>query len=139
MNSPTAHFEYENGRPCFRVLYESGDSEHAAMTKLGTDLYRVEESLLLSEAVYGDVVRCEPMADGALLFEEITERSKLTTQSWVMSADLLVSDQVRSTLAFVMESGGMWEQVCGGCLIVHTPAEIAQTVGDQIRDASQKA
>lgn len=136
MNSPTPNFEYEKDRARFRVFYENGDSEDMAVTKIGPDLYRLEESLFVGDAVYGDVIRCKPTKDGSWLFEEIVERSKLKTQTCIMSRELLASDAVRSILDSVMEAGGMWEQVFGGVLIVHTPAEITEAVSDRLKKAA---
>jgi hypothetical protein len=136
MNSPIVHFEFENNRARHRVLYENGDSETLAMTKVGPDLYRLEESSFVGDAVYGDVIQCKPTDDGSMLFEEIVERSKLVTQSGIFSREFLAMDRVRSILDSVMEAGGMWEQAFGGLLIVHTPAEIADAVSDRLRNAS---
>jgi len=138
MNSPTVHFEFEDDRSRFRVLYENGDSEDLTMTKVGPNSYRLEESSFCGDGVYGDVIHCKPLHDGPLLFEKIAEHSKLITQSWILSSELFATDRVKSILDFVMEAGGMWEQAFGGLLIVHTPSEIAQTVLDRLEDASPK-
>lgn len=135
MNRPTVHFDFEGNGARYRVFYENGDSESLAMTKVGPDLYRVDESSFVGDAVYGDVIQAELRDDGSLLFQKIAERSKLVTQSGIFSKEFLLTDRVRSILDFVMESGGMWEQAFGGMLIIHTPAEIADTVRKGLKDA----
>jgi hypothetical protein len=136
MNTPIVHFEFKDDRAQFHVLYENGDTEGLAMTKVGPDLYRLEESSFVGDAVYGDVIQCRSADDGPLLFEKIAERSKLVTKSGIFSQEFLASDQVRSILDSVIQAGGMWELVFGGFLIVHTPAEIADTISDQLKNVS---
>jgi hypothetical protein len=86
------HFEYEDS--C--VVYENGDSEQLLLTNMGPDLYRLEESSLLFDAVYGDIIRVKMMADGALLFVEIAERSNLTTQRWILGMGM-TNERIQSS------------------------------------------
>ena len=72
----TVHFDFaeeDDGRS--RVAYRSGDSERLMLTEVGSDLYRLEESSFAGDAVYGDRIRAERTADGALSFLEIVGRS----------------------------------------------------------------
>ena len=139
-NEPTVHFEYnEDGDARWPVVYENGDSEQLKLTALAPELYRLEESSFAGEAVYGDIIRVHQMANGALLFREIAERSALTTQSWIVSASILSTEKIRTGLAKVIDSGGMWEQAFGGMLIVHAPPDIAENVFREITDASSTA
>ena len=139
MNRPTVHFEFAGDRTQFRVLYENGDTETLVMTNVGPELFRLEESSFLGDAVYGDVIRCKPAEDCSLVFEKIVERSKLTTQSWIFSRELLATDRIRSILDSVMEAGGMWEQAFGGWLSVHTPPEIADAIRERLGNASPES
>jgi hypothetical protein len=122
-------------RCCFRMAADSGnlrraavegelrtatgDSEKLLLTPIGGDLFRAEESSFITDAVYRDVIRATETDDGALLFVEITERSPLVTNSWILSQELIQSDAVQSMLKQIMDQGGNWEQVFGGGLIVH--------------------
>jgi len=73
-----------------------------------------------------------------LLFAEIVERSELTTQSWLLSAEVLATERIQSVLNNVIEAGGMWEQAFGGLLLVHTPADMAKAVFENITDTASK-
>lgn len=130
--TPTVHFEFEDSIIRSRLVYENGDSEQLALTRVGPDLFRLDESSFAGDAVYGDTIRVKEMTDGALLFVEITDRSNLTTQSWILSAEVLKTERFQSILRGVMEAGGMWEQAFGGLLMVHTPPNIAKTISEQI-------
>jgi hypothetical protein len=110
-----------------------GDSEKLLLTAVGGDLFRLEESSFITDAVYRDVIRATETEDGALLFVEIAERSPFVTNSWILSYELVQSDAVQQVLKQIMDRGGNWEQVFGGGLIVRTPSVMAQEVEDQIR------
>jgi len=105
---------------------------------MGPDLYRLDERSFASDAVYGDIIRVNEMANGALLFIEITERSTLTTQSWILSPEVLGTERIQSILNSVMEAGGMWEQAFGGVLMVHTPPGIAEMIFEEITHTPSK-
>jgi hypothetical protein len=117
----------------------TGDSERLLLTPVGENLFRVEESSFVTDAVYRDIIRATETQDSALLFVEITERSPLVTNSWILSQELIQSDAVQSVLKQVMDQGGNWEQVFGGGLIVHTSPTTAKEIEEQIlRIANQK-
>jgi hypothetical protein len=59
----------------------TGDSETLLLTLMGEDLFRLEESSFVTDAVYRDVIRATEAEDGALLFVEIAERSLLRTSA----------------------------------------------------------
>jgi hypothetical protein len=134
-NNPTLHFEYGNDDR-FLIKYENGDTEQLKLTDVGPGLYRLEESSLVGDAVYGDTIRVHSTPSSDLMFLEIADRSTLTTQSWILSAEVLGADPMKKVLAAVMDAGGMWEQALGGLLMVHTPPDIAQTVSEEITAAS---
>jgi hypothetical protein len=98
----------------------TGNSERLLLTPIGGDLFRVEESSFITDAVYRDVIRTTETDDAALLFVEITRRSPLVTNSWILGQELIQSDVLQSILKQIVDQGGNWEQVFGGGLIVHT-------------------
>ena len=134
--TPTPHFEYDDSIVLSRLVYENGDSEQLALTRVGRDLYRLDESSFAGDAVYGDIIRVKEMANGALLFVEITDRSNLTTHSWMLSAEVIATERIQAILKSVMEAGGMWKQAFGGLLMVHVPPDIAKAIFEQIRACS---
>ncbi len=128
--------ESENPRTALaerEIRTATGDSETLLLTPVGENLFRIEESSFVTDAVYRDVIRVTENQDGTLLFVEIAERSPLVTNSWILSQDLIQSDAVQAVLKRIMEHGGNWEQVFGGGLIVHTPPEMAEEVDEHIR------
>jgi len=117
----------------------TGDSETLLLTPMGGDLFRLEESSFVTDAVYRDVIRATETEHGALLFVEIAERSPLVTNSCILRQELIESEAIQSILKQIIEQGGNWEQVFGGVLIVHTPPTTAEKIEDQIRRiAAQK-
>lgn len=138
-SGPIVHFEFggdgESTRRS-RLAYENGDTEQLKLTGVGADLYRLEESSFAGDAVYGDVIRARGTPGGALLFVKIVERSNLETQSWILSAEILATEEVQQILDVVTKAGGMWEQAFGGLLLIHTPASITKTIFDRISNFS---
>lgn len=127
------HFDFgEADDGCSLLRYPSGDSERLMLTAVGPDLYRLEESSFVDDAVYGDTIRAETSANGDLLFSEIVLRSQLVTDSWILSADLLATERIRRLLTTVTDAGGMWEQAFGGLLMIHAPENIAKDIFDEI-------
>ena len=117
----------------------TGDSEKLLLTPVGGDLFRVEESSFVTDAVYRDVIKATETEDGALLFVEIAERSPLVTNSWILSQELIESKAVQSILKQIMDQGGNWEQVFGGVLMVHTSPTTAKEIEEQmLRIAAEK-
>ena len=111
----------------------TGDSEKLLLTPIGGNLFRVEESSFVTDAVYRDVIRATETPDGALLFQEITDRSPLETQSYILSQELIQSEAIQFVLKQIMLDGGNWERVFGGGLILHTSPTTAKAIESQIR------
>lgn len=116
-----------------KIRTARGDSETLLLTPMGEDLFRVEESSFITDAVYRDVIRATETEDGALLFVEIAERSPLVTNCYILSQDLVESDALQSILKQIMEQGGNWEHMFGGVLIVHVSSITAKEVEEKIR------
>jgi len=128
----TVHAEYE-GKDSTRIYFNNGDSEDITLTPLGEDLYMLEESSFLGEAMYKDVIRATRREDGNLLFVSIERPSGLVTQSWLLSQDIIDSSDFGSILERIMEVGGHWERAFGGILLVHTPDGRMQEITDRIK------
>lgn len=130
--TPTVQFRFADTIVRSKLIFENGDSEQLALTVVGPDLRRLDESSFVGDFRYGDIIRVKEMDDGALLFADIVERTPLVTRSWIRPADVLKSEGMNAILTKVMQAGGMWEQAFGGLLIVHLPPEIAEPVFQQI-------
>ena len=119
-----------------KLLSARGGYEKLLLTPLGGNLFRLENSSLLTGAFYRDVIRATETECDALLFVEITERSSLVTSLWVLSPELIQSDAVQAILKQVKDVGGHWEHVLRGWLFVHTPPMSAKEIDEQIRPIS---
>ena len=118
------------------ITFEDGSTEGLLLTALGSNFYRAEESSLLGEMCYKDVIQAEPQSDGSVRFLKVVTPSGLKTNSWILSKGIIESDAFRAILDSVMELGGNWEQVFGGVLLVHLPPEHADTIESKINDFS---
>lgn len=58
-NLPSLHLRYGDDDGGARFWFENGDSEDLLVTSLGGDLYRLEQSSFIGDAMYGDVVRAQ--------------------------------------------------------------------------------
>ena len=113
------------------MSFQDGDSETLLVTPMGQNLYRMEESSLLGEVSYHDVVEAEPQPDGLLRFLRVSTPSELKRVSWMLPPSLTESPNLSVLLGKVLAAGGNWERVFGGCLIVHLPpAEFDTLVQD---------
>lgn len=56
---PSLHLRYGDDDGGARFWFENGDSEDLLVTSLGGDLYRLEQSSFIGDAMYGDVVRAQ--------------------------------------------------------------------------------
>jgi hypothetical protein len=72
----------------------------------------------------GDVIEAELLADGIYHFLGVVERAPLRHHSWVVPRGWLESPHRDAYIASVESVGGTWEQVLGGVLYVHIPAEV---------------
>jgi hypothetical protein len=132
-DTPTVHFEYDENGARTPVCFENGDTEDLVVTPLGDDLYRLEETSLLGEARYRDVIRARSREDGALLFIRVESPSDLVTQEWLLSQEIIDSPDFGSILERIMAIGGNWERAFGGLLLVHTPENRVREIAEQIK------
>ena len=97
--------------------------ETLLVTPIGPNLYRMEESTVLGEASYHDVIETELQSDGTTRFLRVFAPSGLVTMSVVVSLPRLESSAMSSLLERVMAVGGNWERKFGGVLILHLPPQ----------------
>jgi hypothetical protein len=129
---PTVHIIADGDEPRNRIVYANGDSESLLLTSVGPGLFRFEESSLLGEAHYHDIIRASLKVDGSLEFEGVALPSGLHTEEWLLSKALIESAEFRSVLNWVTSVGGNWEQAFGGLLLLHVPPHLADTARDRI-------
>ena len=116
------------------VIFADGSTEDLLLTALGPNIYRAEESCVLGEFSYKDLIEARPLSDGSLQFLKIVTPSGLKTNCWILSKGVIESEGFQAILDSVMNLGGNWEQVFGGVLLVHLPPEEADVVAARIND-----
>lgn len=103
------------------ISYPDGSSEGLLVSPVGPNLYRLEESSLLGEAVFGDVIEAEPMQEGVLLFKRVAAASGMTTMSCVLTPEQMQAPGLQPLLDRIMSLGGNWERALDGLLMIHLP------------------
>jgi hypothetical protein len=92
------------------------------ITCVGPDLYRLEAVPHLStSAGYADIVEAIATDEGNLRFVRVAQSSGWSTHAFIMSADRIQGDPMQGVLRDVLDNGGYWEQVFGGCLVICLP------------------
>lgn len=93
------------------------------LTRVGTNLYRLDAVPYLSEAAgYADIVEAVPAENGGLRFVRVVRPSGWSTHSFVVGRTAVEEDAaLRAVLQEVLDSGGYWEAVFGGCLFICLP------------------
>lgn len=113
------------------IAFGDGDTEELLVTPVGRNLYRLEESSLLGEVQYHDVIETETLPDGGLRLVRVAAPSGLKAASWVVPENVFESPVLKGLLDRVMAVGGNWERTFGGVLTLHLPpVEEASIVHD---------
>jgi hypothetical protein len=90
---------------------------------MGPNLYRLEESAVLGEAYYHDVIETELQTDGTVRYLRVQTPSGLTSLTFVVSQPVIESPAMSALLERVVAVGGNWEKIFGGVLILHLPPQ----------------
>ena len=108
--------------------------------QVGPRQWRILESPVFSEAVgYGDTVEGDFDEDGSFVIERIVEKSKFRTIRTMVPRMFFFSDFGKGFLDRVTESGGMWELVFWGILILNLPEGKADELEELFRVACEEA
>jgi hypothetical protein len=92
----------------------------------------MEESSILTEARFHDVIRASPQNDGSLLFQSVVSKSGLHLEERIVSKVRIESEEEQALFGWIMSVGGMWELVFGGWLFLHVPPHLAEALRDRI-------
>ena len=112
---------------------------HILVTHIAANQYRLDETPLLIEgAKYGDVVEVAAQLDGTFHFLSVTEPSPWRVHDYILSRTAIESSAFQALLSMVIDQGGHWEQVFGGCILIYLPPD-APCQPDQAIDAICKA
>ena len=92
------------------------------VTCVGTNLYRLDAVPYLSEsAAYADIIEAAPAEDGSLRFVRVVQPSGWSTHSFILAREAIEGEAVQAVLREVLENGGYWEAMFGGCLFICLP------------------
>ena len=88
----------------------------------GSRQWRLLATPIMSEmATYGDVVEGDVNSGGILVVERVVKRSGFVRTCRAPGARFFESELGRELLGQVIESGGHWERLFGGVLILNLP------------------
>lgn len=92
------------------------------MTCVGPNLYRLDAVPFSSESAgYADIVEAAPAEDGGLRFVRVVQPSGWGTHSFILSREVIEGEAVQAVLRDVLDKGGYWEALFGGCLFICLP------------------
>ncbi|KQO01239.1 DUF4265 domain-containing protein [Paenibacillus sp. Leaf72] len=106
-------------------FHSSGQEiEMLKVTPIDDQRYRIEENPLFTEMVsFGDIVKLEQQGN-IYFYKETVRKSRLRRYSWLLSQDVASSEELADFKNRVADSGGNWETIFGGMLIINVPSHI---------------
>lgn len=118
------------------ISYPDGSSEGLLVSPVGTNLYRLEESSLLGEADFGDVIEAEPTQEGGLLFKRVAVPSGMTTVNCILTPEQMQAPGLQPLLDRIMSLGGNWERALDGLLMIHLPKSVDLNIEAEVKALS---
>ena len=104
------------------------------VTKVGENLYRLEEHPIFSEEVnYKDIIETK-FEDSKLVFQKIYQKSDLKHFDYLLSKETSESEKFENLLKQIDENGGYWTQAFGGCLLVSLPKSSSFNLDEKIQE-----
>ncbi|MGG4141674.1 DUF4265 domain-containing protein [Paenibacillus algorifonticola] len=106
-------------------FHSSGQEiEMLKVTPIDDQRYRIEENPLFTEMVsFGDIVKLEQQGN-IYFYKETVRKSRLRRYSWLLSQEVASSEELAAFKNRVADSGGNWETIFGGMLIINVPSHI---------------
>lgn len=100
--------------------------ETVTVTPVGGDRYRLEDTPVSSfieemDVYYSDVIEATRDPGGSLRFRALVARSGLRMTDFIVSRDIIESDEFHTFADAVTAVGGYSERVFGGVLLVYVP------------------
>ena len=120
------------------IVYADGSSEGLRVSSIAPGRYRLEESSLLGEAVFGDVIEATMTPDGRLQFKGVAAPSEMSTVRFILTRRQINAPGLQPLLDHVMALGGNWERALGGVLFVHLPKSVHMDIESEISSLSAK-
>ena len=113
--------------------HPDGSTEGLLVTPVGPNLFRLEESSLLGEAFFGDVIEADAEPNGRMRFKRVATPSGMTSVTFIVPKKQSETPEFEAILSRVISAGGHWERVFGGVLFVHLPPSADLNVAREIK------
>jgi hypothetical protein len=108
------------------------------VTKIGEDLYRLEEHPIMSEELnYKDVIEAK-FENEKLIFQKLYQKSDLKHFNYLFSKENYNSKKFENLLKQIDESDGYWTQAFGGCLFVSLPKDSKFNLYEKVQELFKK-
>lgn len=99
------------------------------VTRIHDDIYRCEDSMMLSEINYHDEIELARDGDKFKIIR-IVRRSPFLVKRYLLSKELIEAGSFQEMMNKLVKAGGYWERVMGGILILSLPKEKKEELGD---------
>lgn len=106
---------------CFDEL--GREIEILDVTPMDKDKYRIEETPIFNPGItMGDIVRVKE-DEGIYYYQETVQKSPFKRYAWLLSKEAVHSPELAAYKQRILKSGGKWEQIFGGLLVIHIPKD----------------
>ena len=102
-------------------------------TRIDDGTYRLEESSGFAEVFYGDVIEVLLEPTGPTRFVRLISRSGLQVSTFILTEQILESEDLQVLLDRIVAVGGNWERTYGGVLFVHLPPHTDVDVETEVK------
>jgi hypothetical protein len=101
------------------------DIEVLDVTQVDVDMYRIEETPIFNPGIsMGDIIRVREER-GVYYYQETVRKSNLKRHAWLLTQKAACSPEINTFKGRVTGSGGYWEQIFGGLVVIHIPMNSA--------------
>jgi hypothetical protein len=108
------------------------------VTKVGENLYRLEEHLTASdEANFKDVIEAKVEND-ELIFQKLFQKSDLKLYDFILSPKVYQTEDFENLLKEIEKHNGYWTQAYRGILLVSLPNNSKFDLNEKIQDIYRK-
>lgn len=110
-----------------------------SLVPLGDDLYRINNSGLLSDLSYFDIIEASRESDDTLVFQRVVEKSKWRQFEYVLSERLVdPKNGLDVIINKIMKLGGNWENFFGGVVMIYLPPGVDYDPSADIQKLADK-
>jgi hypothetical protein len=100
------------------TIYETLSVQH-----IDENEYLLEESATFGDVKWHDIVELAPISNDEYLFVKVLQKSGFNVCTFVLSKQVIESQDLKDLLDHVISIGGNWEIAYGGVLFTHLPPE----------------